>query len=76
VDGVYDADPEKVPGARRFERLTYMDVLQRRLAVMDATAVTLCMEHRLPVVVFNLHVPGNIEKAVAGEAVGTRVEAS
>jgi uridylate kinase len=74
VDGVFDADPEKVPGARRFERLSAMEVLSRRLAVMDATAVTLCMENHLPVVVFNLHVPGNLEKAVAGEPVGTRIE--
>ncbi|MCU0722277.1 MAG: UMP kinase [Planctomycetes bacterium] len=74
VDGVYDADPEKVPGARRFDRLTATEALQRRLAVMDATAITLCLENRLPAVVFNLHVPGNIEKAVAGEPVGTRIE--
>jgi uridylate kinase len=75
VDGVYSSDPEKDPGAVRFERLTYMEVLNRQLKVMDSTAVTLCMEKKIPIVVFDLKVPGNIEKAVAGENIGTRIEA-
>jgi uridylate kinase len=74
VDGVYSSDPEKDPDATRFEHLTYMEVLNRQLKVMDSTAVTLCMEKRIPIVVFNLKVPGNIEKAVAGEVLGTRID--
>ena len=73
VDGVYDADPRKVPGAKRFERLTYMEVLNRRLDVMDSTALSLCMEHRLPIWVFDPLAEGNIERAVAGEPVGTLI---
>ena len=74
VDGVYDRDPMREPGAKRFERLTYMDVLQRNLKVMDSTAITMCMDNRLPIVVFNLRKPGNIKRAVMGEAIGTWVE--
>ncbi|MHC5036298.1 MAG: UMP kinase [Planctomycetota bacterium] len=74
VDGVYSADPEKVPDAEKFEHLTYMDVLNKGLRVMDSTAVTLCMEKSIPVIVFNLTLPGNIEKAVAGEPIGTRID--
>ncbi len=73
VDGVYDADPQKVPGAQRFERITYLEVLNRRLDVMDSTALSLCMEHKLPIVVFDPLAPGNIERVVAGETVGTLV---
>ncbi len=75
VDGVFSSDPEKDPGAKRYEHLTYMDVLNRELKVMDPTAVTLCMEKKLPVIVFDLRVPGNIEKAVSGKTVGTRITA-
>jgi uridylate kinase len=75
VDGIYDADPEKVAGARMIERLTYMDVIQRGLAVMDSTAVTLCMDNKLPIIVFNLTVPGNIRRVVLGERVGSMVTA-
>jgi uridylate kinase len=73
VDGVYAADPRLDPGAQRFERLTYLDVLNRNLKVMDATAVTLCMEHRLPIVVFDLAVDGNLAKVVKGQPVGTTI---
>lgn len=76
VDGIYDADPEKVPGARMITRLTYMEVIRRKLAVMDSTAVTLCMENGMPIIVFNLTVPGNIRRAVMGERVGSKVTAS
>ncbi|MBE3587079.1 MAG: UMP kinase [Thermoanaerobacteraceae bacterium] len=73
VNGVYDSDPMKNPAARRFERLTYIELLNRGLAVMDATATSLCMDNRIPLVVFNLNQEGNIKKAVLGENVGTYV---
>ncbi|MBI4371952.1 MAG: UMP kinase [Elusimicrobia bacterium] len=73
VDGVYTADPKKDPKARRLERLTFMDSIKQRLKVMDATALTLCMENDMPVVVFDLAVPGNIARAVSGETVGTLI---
>ncbi|HEV2387327.1 MAG TPA: UMP kinase [Candidatus Acidoferrales bacterium] len=75
VDGIYDADPEKVSAARMIEKATYMELIQRGLAVMDTTAVTLCMENKLPIVVFNLTVAGNIRRVVQGERVGSRVSA-
>ena len=75
VDGVYDADPRKVVGARRFDRLGYMEAINRRLEVMDSTALSLCMEHRLPIIVFDAMTPGNIARVVAGEAIGTFVTA-
>jgi uridylate kinase len=74
VDGVYDKDPAVHSDAVRFEQLTYQEVLQRRLGVMDLTAVTLCRENKLPLVVFNLTRPGNIRRVVLGERVGSRVE--
>lgn len=73
VDGVYDADPQKVPAATRFERLTYMEVLNRRLEVMDSTALSLCMEHHLPIRVFDPLPAGNVQRAVAREPVGTLI---
>ena len=73
VDGVYDKDPKKFPDAKRFEQLRYMDVLTRGLKVMDATAVSLCMENSLPIVVFDFTVEGNIEKVVLGDKIGTVV---
>jgi len=73
VDGVYDRDPMREPGAVRFDRLTYIQVLQQNLKVMDSTAISMCMDHGLPIVVFNLRKVGNIKKAVLGEPVGTRV---
>jgi uridylate kinase len=73
VDGVYDRDPEKHPDAVRFTDLTYLDVLSRGLQVMDATAISLCMDNRLPIIVFNLTVEGNIRRVVEGEDIGTLV---
>ena len=73
VDGVYEADPRTEPGARRFETLTYMDAISRRLAVMDSTALSLCMENNLPIVVFDVASPDGIIRAVRGEQIGTRV---
>ncbi len=73
VDGVYDADPHKDPSARRFLTVSYLDALNRRLQVMDSTALSLCMENGLPVVVFNLRAPDSIVRAVSGDATGTRV---
>ena len=73
VDGVYSADPVKDPTAVKFDRLSYLDVLQKDLKVMDATAISLCMDNSLPIIVFNLNVPGNIKKIVAGEPLGTLV---
>ncbi len=73
VDGVYDRDPMREPGATRFERLTYLEVLQRNLKVMDSTAISMCMDNRLPIIVFNLRKPGNIRRAITGETIGTWV---
>ena len=73
VDGVYDSDPRKNPDAVKFEHLTYIDVLNRGLAVMDSTAISLCMDNSLPIVVFNMLEEGNIARVLAGERVGTVV---
>jgi uridylate kinase len=73
VDGVYSADPMKDSTATKFDSLTYLDVLRQNLRVMDATAISLCMDNSLPIIVFNLNVPGNIKKIVLGEKVGTLV---
>ncbi|GAB3664465.1 UMP kinase [Actinocorallia lasiicapitis] len=73
VDGVYDADPRKNPDAVRFDRLDYVEVLRRGLKVMDATAISLCMDNGLPIVVFDLMGQGNIVRAVRGEKIGTLV---
>jgi len=73
VDGVYSADPLKDPSAVRYDRLTYLDVLQKNLRVMDATAISLCMDNSMPIIVFNLNVPGNIRRIVSGEPLGTMV---
>ncbi len=75
VDGIYDADPEKVPGARMFDRISYLDVIQKGLSVMDSTAISLCMDNKLPIIVFNLNVSGNIKRVVLGEKVGSTVSA-
>jgi uridylate kinase len=75
VDGVYSADPAKYPDAVRYRELAYIDVLNRELKVMDSTAISLCMDNALPVIVFNLLEAGNIRKAVLGEAIGTIVHA-
>jgi uridylate kinase len=74
VDGVYDSDPERNPEAFRFEQISYRDVLERNLKVMDLTAITLCEENRLPIMVFNMNVVGNLKKIILGEPVGTTVQ--
>ena len=74
VDGVYTADPKKVPDAVRYDRLTFMDVLSNDLQVMDATAIALCRENNLPILVFNLHEEGSFAKVVAGEGLFTIIE--
>lgn len=73
VDGVYTADPMKIKGAKKFDRLKYIDVLKKGLKVMDATAISLCMDNKLPIMVFNLSEEGNIRRAVCGEKIGTIV---
>ncbi|MDD5561845.1 MAG: UMP kinase [Candidatus Omnitrophica bacterium] len=73
VDGVYAADPMKVKGAKRFSRLKYIDVLKKGLKVMDATAISLCMDNKLPIIVFDLNRQGNIKRVVLGEKIGTVV---
>lgn len=73
VDGIYDKDPVKYPGARRFESLSYLDVLNKGLKVMDSTAISLCMDNKLPIIVFNLFEKSNLKKVVMGERVGTSV---
>jgi len=75
VDGIYDADPMLKPDATRFDRISYLQVLEQRLNVMDATAISLCMDNRLPIVVFNQRTPGNIKRAISGEAIGSLVTA-
>jgi uridylate kinase len=71
VDGIYTADPRKNPNAIKIEELNYMRVLQDELAVMDASAISLCKDNRLPILIFNMHVPGNIKRAAIGEPVGS-----
>ncbi len=73
VDGVYDRDPNTSPDAKMFSRISYLDVLSKGLAVMDTTAISLCMDNSLPIIVFNLNVPGNLKRVVAGEKVGSLV---
>ncbi|MBI4161366.1 MAG: UMP kinase [Acidobacteria bacterium] len=73
VDGVFDADPLRVPGARKVDEISYLDILDRGLKVMDSTAISLCMDHRMPILVFNLNRPGNIKRVVLGEKVGSVV---
>jgi uridylate kinase len=73
VDGIYDADPMKNPDAKKFDRITYAEALERRLQVMDSTALSLCMDNKMPIVVFNMADSGNIKRAVCGDPVGTLV---
>jgi uridylate kinase len=75
VNGVYDADPRLVTDAKMFDTITYLDVLKRGLKVMDATAISLCRENNLPIIVFNLNVRGNIKRVVTGEKIGSLVSA-
>jgi uridylate kinase len=73
VDGIYDADPLKRSDANKFEELTYIEVLNRELKVMDSTAISLCMDNQLPIIVFNIMEKGNIKRVVSGESIGTLV---
>jgi uridylate kinase len=75
VDGIYDADPMKVKDAKKYSRLTYMDVLKQGLKVMDSTAISLCKDNNLPIIVFNLNQHGNIRRVVLGEKIGSLVSA-
>ena len=75
VDGIYTADPIKDPSATKFDTISYLQVLEQRLKVMDATAISLCMDNQLPILVFNLRTPGNLRRAVMGEPVGSVVRA-
>jgi uridylate kinase len=74
VDGIYDTDPLKNPKARRFDRLRYLDVLQQGLKVMDTTAISLCMDNHLPIIVYDIRRPGNLRRIVHGDKVGTLVK--
>jgi uridylate kinase len=74
VDGVYSADPKKVRSAKKFKKLKYIDVIKRNLKVMDATAISLCMDNNLPIIVFNLFKKGNIKRVILGENIGTIVK--
>lgn len=74
VDGIYTSDPKKDPNAKKFKEITFIDAINKRLKVMDTTALTLCMENKLPILVFDLNKPGNIRRAVAGEMIGTFVK--
>lgn len=74
VDGVYDADPRKDPKAKKFEHLTYLQALNLRLQVMDTTALSLCMDNKLPIIVFNLQAERSVERAISGEHIGTLID--
>ncbi|MFC2041983.1 UMP kinase [Chloroflexota bacterium] len=73
VDGIYSADPKREPNAKKFDKLSYLEALNMRLEVMDATALSLCLENKLPIIVFDLKAPRSLEKAVLGEPIGTLV---
>jgi uridylate kinase len=73
VDGIYSADPMLHPDATKYQSISYLQVLERQLKVMDTTAISLCMDNKLPIVVFNLRRPGNIRRVVLGEPIGTTV---
>jgi uridylate kinase len=75
VDGVYSADPRRDPAAVKLSQVSYIEVLNRRLEVMDSTAITFCMENQLPIIVFDASKPGNIQRALVGEPIGTLVTA-
>jgi len=74
VDGIYDSDPEKNADAFKFTEINYMDVIKMGLRVMDLTAFTLCQENKIPIIVFNMNVPGNLKRIVLGEKIGTKVD--
>ena len=73
MDGIYTADPEKDPAATKFDKITYDEIYNRGLKVMDLTATTMCKENRLPIIVFNMDQPGNLKKVILGENIGTIV---
>jgi len=73
VDGIYNVDPLLNKRARKFDELTYLDVLKKQIKVMDATAISLCMDHQIPIIVFNLKKKGNVKRVVLGEKIGTKV---
>ena len=73
MDGIYDSDPEKNPAAVKFESISFQDCITKNLKVMDTTAFTLCMENKLPIIVFDINQPGNLLKVVQGAAIGTLV---
>jgi uridylate kinase len=73
VDGIYSADPRKNPNAKKYDKITYLEALNRRLRVMDTTALSLCFENKLPIIVFDLETPGSLQKVVLGESIGTLV---
>ena len=73
VDGVYSADPQKDPSAKKFDKITHLEALNMRLEVMDVTALSLCMENKLPIIVFDLQAPRSMEQVVLGEPIGTLV---
>ena len=74
VDGVYDRDPNLEEGATKYEQLSYIEVLNKQLKVMDATAISLCMDNNLPIIVFNIKEKGNLKKIVVGQKIGTLVK--
>jgi uridylate kinase len=73
VDGIYDSDPKKNPEAKRFDRLTYNEALTQRLQVMDSTAFSLCMDNKIPIIVFDMNIPSNFRDVVLGKKIGTTV---
>jgi uridylate kinase len=75
VDGIYSADPMTHPDATKYDQISYLQVLDKGLKVMDATAISLCMDNRLPIVVFNLKTPGNLKRAIMGDPIGSTVSA-
>ena len=75
VDGIYDADPMKVKDAKKFDQITYMEVLKRGLKVMDSTAISMCKDNNLPIIIFDLNQHGNIKRVVTGEKIGSLVSA-
>jgi len=76
VDGVYDRDPKKYPNAVKYEKLTYQDVLSNEIGVMDSTAIALCKDNKIPIVVFDIFQPGNISKAISGQLIGSKISNS
>jgi uridylate kinase len=74
VDGVYDKDPVQNPDAKKFDKLNYIEVINKNLKIMDTTAISLCMDNKMPIIIFNLTIPGNIKMAILGEKIGTVIK--